>query len=145
MSIPKTNKVDAMTTYTTTPGVLPYRQAQTLAGIANGLTNKEMAAEAGISTSVIKNAVNDLFFKFHLSKGKRSLLVAEAMRTGCLTTKLLLVVCLFVSAVQDDQTERVQRRSTSRLTVRTLRTVRSGRKEAPYWSDLLVLDEGELS
>jgi DNA-binding CsgD family transcriptional regulator len=133
-----------MTTYTTTPGALPYRQAATLSGIANGLTNKEIAAEAGISINVVKNSIDTLFFKFRLNRGKRSLLVAEAMRLGVLRAiNFLLLVAVTACALNPPtDIERPTRKPTS---IRTLRVVKTGRKTGRTWDDLIIPGLGDIA
>ncbi|HBA34869.1 MAG TPA: hypothetical protein DCZ12_12115 [Gammaproteobacteria bacterium] len=90
------------TQWTVQQGTLPHRQAQVLSGLANGLTNKEIAEEAGIKPTVVSGTINTLFCKFHLSRGRRASLVAEAINSGVLSVMsnsllvLLAVVQLLV-------------------------------------------------
>lgn len=123
-----------------------YRQAATLAGIANGKTSKEMASEAGVSPRVVDHAVDTLFFKFGLGRGRRAALVAEAIRQGALSTMplLMLVVVTLVALHPIADMNRVSRRSTSRLTVRSVRTARSGSRIAHEWIDLDIIVVGEI-
>jgi DNA-binding CsgD family transcriptional regulator len=75
-------------------GQLPYRQASTLEGIAAGKSDKEMASDAGVSRAVIANAVQTLYYRLGMGKGRRGQLVAVAIRQGVLTaTSLVMIVC----------------------------------------------------
>lgn len=88
-----------MNTWTVPKGMLPYRQAQVLSGIANGMTDKEMAEQAGVKPCVIHGTVNTLFFKLRLGKGRRAALVAEAIRGGFLQSAALMVLLLLVQVI----------------------------------------------
>lgn len=112
-------------------GILPYRQAQTLEGIAAGKSDKEMAIEAGVSKAAIEQAVSTLFFKLKLGKGKRALLVANAIQQGVLTTTaamLLVAICVNTVAQADIEMRRSSTRLTTRVQVRNTRAGRNGRK-----------------
>ncbi len=107
-------------------GELPPRQAQTLEGIAKGMTDKEMAKQMGISPGAVHRYVDTLFYKLRLSTGKRALLVANAIQQGVLTSTaamLLLAICVNTIAQADIE----MRRSSTRLSTRITRSTRSGR------------------
>lgn len=73
---------------------LPQRQAAVLEDIARGLTYKECAQKQGVSTAVINSTIQTLFYKLHLAEGRRSLLVASAIRKGYLRTLLIITLCV---------------------------------------------------
>lgn len=132
-----------MTTWTVPKGALPYRQAQTLAGIAAGKTNKEMAAEAGVKPATIEQAVTTLFYRLRIVKGRRAVLVAEAIRTGLLqSVSLLLLVAITLQAATGGDIERPTRRQSG---IRTLRIVKTGRKTGRCWDDLIIPGLGDVA
>lgn len=108
-------------------GQLPPRQAQTLEGIAKGMTDKEIAKQMGISPGAVHRYVDTLFYKLKLSTGKRALLVANAIHQGVLTSTaalLLIAICINTIAAADLD----MRRSSTRLTTRVqVRNTKSGR------------------
>lgn len=115
---------------------LPYRQAETLEGIAEGLSDKEMAFRAGVARGVISQTVQTLYYKLRITRGRRGQLVAEAIRQGVLTsTSLVLVVCLLAS-ILNHTNDTEQQRNTNRLTVRALRIKPNRRQE---WAELIVI------
>ena len=130
-------------------GLLPYRQAQTLEGIAAGKTNNEMATEAGVSKATIEKAVSTLFFKMKMDKGKRALLVANAIQQGVLTSTaamLLVAICINTIAQADIEMRRSSTRLTTRVQVRNTRTGRNGRDGLWGASELgLEVDKEELA
>lgn len=113
--------------WTVQKNALPYRQAQVLSGCANGLTDKEMAEEAGVKPSVIHGTVNTLFFKFRLGRGKRAALVAEAIRRGFLQSGAVLLLVLGVQIVKADCSD--WRRSSTRIAARTPQSARARKQE----------------
>jgi len=119
-------------------GTLPYRQAATLEGVAQGKPTKLIASEAGVSTTVINSALSTLATRMHLPRVKRELIVAEAIKRGLLrSTAALLVVC-FISHAIADLSEFNARRSSTRLVTRTVRTVRVRGRD---WDLPLDIDE----
>ena len=105
---------------------LPYRQAETLKGIAEGLSDKEMASRAGVARGVISQTVQTLYYKLHITRGRRGQLVAEAIRAGILTsTSVLMIICtLSLSATSDANTDTPTRPRPARLLrAKTTRTV----------------------
>ena len=108
-------------------GSLPPRQAQTLEGIAKGMTDKEMAKQMGISPGAVHRYVDVLFYKLKLSTGKRALLVANAIQQGVLMhTAAMLLLAICVNTIADADLD--MRRSSTRLTTRVqARNTRAGR------------------
>lgn len=112
-------------------GKLPPRQAETLEGIAKGMTDKEIAKQMGISPGTVHRYVDTLFYKLKLSTGKRALLVANAIQQGVLTTTaamLLVAICVNTVAQADIDMRRSSTRLTTRVQVRNTRAGRNGRK-----------------
>ena len=112
-------------------GKLPPRQAQTLEGIAKGLTDKEMAKQMGISPGAVHRYVDVLFYKLKLSTGKRALLVANAIQQGVLThtaAMLLLAICINTIVAADLDMRRSSTRLTTRVQTRNTRVGRNARK-----------------
>lgn len=111
-------------------GSLPPRQAQTLEGIAKGMTDKEMAKQMGISPGAVHRYVDVLFYKLKLSTGKRALLVANAIQQGVLmhtAAMLLLAICVNTIADADLDMRRSSTRLTTRVQTRNTRAARKGR------------------
>ncbi|MCH2040313.1 MAG: hypothetical protein MK185_06730 [Saccharospirillaceae bacterium] len=103
---------------------LPYRQAQVIEDMANGMTYDECAEHRGISRSVVNGTIQTLFYKFGLSRGNKAKLVAEAIRQGVLTsTAAMLVICVLVNMMAGIDGWQA-RRNSSRLNTRITRTVR---------------------
>lgn len=110
-------------------GQLPPRQAQTLEGIAKGMTDKEIAKQMGISPGAVHRYVDTLFYKLKLSTGKRALLVANAIQQGVLTSTsaiLLLTICINTIAQADIEMRRTSTRLTTRVQIRNTRNGREG-------------------
>lgn len=108
-------------------GQLPPRQAETLEGIAKGMTDKEMAKQMGITPGAVRRYVDTLFYKLKLSNGKRSLLIANAIQQGVLTyTASILLIAICINTIANAEIE--MRRNSTRLTTRVqVRNTRSGR------------------
>lgn len=115
-----------MNNWTVPKGKLPYRQAQVLRGIANGLTDKEMAEEAGVKPSVIHGTVNTLFYKLRLGRGRRAALVAEAIREGFLQSGLTMMLLILVQVAAGNNYDWRPRTGQNRTT----QTVRVSRLRA---------------
>lgn len=109
-------------------GALPYRQAQVMAGIANGLTDKEMAEQAGVKPSVIHGTVNTLFYKFKLGRGRRAALVAEAIRSGFLQSGAVMMLLLFVQVLSGPDLDWRRAKNPTRTRPVSTRIVRRGRE-----------------
>ena len=114
--------------WTVQKNALPYRQAQVLSGCANGLTDKEMAEEAGVKPSVIHGTVNTLFFKFRLGRGKRAALVAEAIRRGFLQSGAVMMLLLFVQVLSGPDLDWRRTKNPTRTRPVSTRIVRRGRE-----------------
>lgn len=117
-----------MNNWTVPKGKLPYRQAQVLSGIANGLTDKEMAEEAGVKPSVIHGTVNTLFYKLRLGRGRRAALVAEAIREGFLQSGLTMMLLILVQVAAGNTYDWRPRTGQNRTT-QTVRVSRSRSRE----------------
>lgn len=112
-------------------GQLPPRQAETLEGIAKGMTDKEIAKQMGISPGAVHRYVDTLFYKLKLSTGKRALLVANAIQQGVLTSTaamLLVAICVNTIAQADIEMRRSSTRLTTRVQARNTRAGRNGRE-----------------
>jgi DNA-binding CsgD family transcriptional regulator len=112
-------------------GKLPPRQAETLEGIAKGMTDKEIAKQMGISPGAVHRYVDTLFYKLKLSTGRRALLVANAIQQGVLmntAAMLLLAICVNTIAAADLDMRRSSTRLSTRVQVRNTRTGRNGRE-----------------
>lgn len=121
--------------WTVKPGSLPYREAETLIGLANGQTSKEMARDAHVSPTTINQAVGSLAHRFRLHTTKRTLVVAEAIKRGFLQSTAALLVLAFTTALATDGDIDARRNST-RLNVRLTRTVRHQRRDIELPFDL---------
>ena len=103
---------------------LPYRQAQVIEDMANGMTYDECAEHRGISRSVVNSTIQSLFYKFGLGRGNKTKLVAEAIRRGVLTsTAFMLLICVLVNMMAGIDDWQARRNST-RLNTRISRTIR---------------------
>jgi DNA-binding CsgD family transcriptional regulator len=130
-------------------GQLPPRQAETLEGIAKGMTDKEIAKQMGISPGAVHRYVDTLFYKLKLSTGRRALLVANAIQQGVLTSTaalLLFAICVNTIAQADIEMRRSSTRLSTRVSARTTRPSRYGRKDLWGASELgLEVDFEELA
>jgi len=98
-------------------GLPTRREVETLACLASGMTQKQIAKLRGVSPATIKSTVEAAYFRLHAQRATDA--VAKAMRKGWIAPLLL---ALIVSAVSPQQP--VQR-------VRQLvRVVRIQRREA---------------
>ena len=99
---------------------LPYRQAETLIGLLEGKTTKEIAKDAGVSPATVNDAVNTLAHRLRLHRIKRALIVAEALERGWVKASLSLVLValtaqLFSGSIPDARpNSRTARTSQSR-------------------------------
>lgn len=114
--------------WTVQKGALPYRQAQVIAGIANGLTDAEIAEEAGIQKTVVSHTVSTLFYKFGLGRGRRAALVAEAIRSGFLQSSAVMMLLLFVQVLSGPDIDWRRTKNPTRTRPVSTRIVRRGRE-----------------
>jgi DNA-binding CsgD family transcriptional regulator len=130
-------------------GQLPPRQAETLEGIAKGMTDKEIAKQMGISPGAVHRYVDTLFYKLKLSTGRRALLVANAIQQGVLThtaALLLFAICVNTIAQADIEMRRSSTRLSTRVSARSTRSNKNGRKDLWGASELgLEVDFEELA
>jgi DNA-binding NarL/FixJ family response regulator len=67
------------------PGLMTERQQRVLSGVCEGLSNKEIAAEEGVSEGAVKATLQQLFRKLHVRR--RAQLVRLAIE-GALVTRI---------------------------------------------------------
>ncbi|MFI0472939.1 hypothetical protein ACGLWX_09515 [Halomonas sp. HMF6819] len=72
-------------------------QAQVVAGLAAGLTQKEIARLRGVSPASVRTVVEALYFNLHAYRATAA--VAEAMRRGWIAPLLL---ALMISSISPD-------------------------------------------
>lgn len=117
----------------TATNTLPIRQRETLVGLAQGKTTKELAKEAHVSPAAINQAVVNLANQLRLHTTKRALIVAEACARGWLqSTAALLLIAVLLQFITDNQTEFRRPPRTARV----MRTVRAGRRDLKLPFDL---------
>jgi DNA-binding CsgD family transcriptional regulator len=75
-------------------GLPTHAQVEVLAGLASGLTQKEIARLRGVSPTTIKAAVATLLYHLHATRASGA--VAQAMRRGWIAP---LLVTLFMGAL----------------------------------------------
>ncbi|WP_277054626.1 helix-turn-helix transcriptional regulator [Pseudoalteromonas marina] len=93
---------------------LPTQQARTLLLVAKGLPQKSIADELGVKLCTVRQACNELSFKFNTHSMRQT--VHQAIKQGVLRYTVCMLLCL-ISAANNDL-ERSFR------TVRVARTVR---------------------
>jgi hypothetical protein len=103
---------------------VPAAQGAVLLGLANGLTNKEIARQRNVSPSTINSTLTQIREKWSDSyerKGKRGWLVSEAIRRGILAPNMPIMMVLFMcSIIFTSNLMGVEvRRSSNRLSGRT--------------------------
>ncbi|MGE4534690.1 LuxR C-terminal-related transcriptional regulator [Halomonas sp.] len=81
-------------------GLPTIAQAQVIAGLASGLTQKEIARARGCSPATVKAAVATLLYLLHAHRAAGA--VAEAIRRGWIAPLLL---ALIVSSLNQDSDE----------------------------------------
>ncbi|MEI8645781.1 LuxR C-terminal-related transcriptional regulator [Pseudoalteromonas sp. Hal040] len=96
---------------------LPAQQARTLLLVAKGLTQKSIAESLGVKPTTVRQACNELSFKFNTHSMRQT--VHQAIKQGVLRYTMCLVLVL-LSATNSD----VER---SYRTIRVTRTVRTTR------------------
>ncbi|CAM3308984.1 response regulator transcription factor [Halomonas lysinitropha] len=100
-------------------GLPTIAQAQVLAGLAAGLTQKEIARARGVSPATVKAAVATLLFHLHAQRAAGA--VAEALRRGWIAPLLL---ALIVGAMNpNSEALRVRQPTRTRTQVSTSRVV----------------------
>lgn len=96
---------------------LPTQQARTLLLVAKGLPQKSIAAELGVKLCTVRQACNELSFKFNTHSMRQT--VHQAIKQGVLRYTVCIVLCL-ISGVNNDL-ERSFRTVRNNRTVRTTR------------------------
>lgn len=95
-------------------GLAP-RELQFLLWIAQGLTSKEIAREAGIEAGTVKKRLTNAMFKLGVTK--RTALVAEAMKRQIITPVCFVLAALIAmhSMISDDSLRRDRRAPERRM------------------------------
>lgn len=95
-------------------GLAP-RELQFLLWIAQGLTSKEIAREAGIAAGTVKKRLTNAMFKLGVTK--RTALVAEAMKRQIITPVCFVLAALIAmhSMISDDSLRRDRRAPERRM------------------------------
>ena len=98
-------------------GLPTRREAETLACLASGMTQKQIAKLRGVSPATIKSTVEAAYFRLHASRATEA--VAKAMRRGWIAPLLLALIVGGLSPNQPAQrvrqpvrVVRMQRRET---------------------------------
>ena len=97
---------------------LPYRQRETLEGLARGLTSQQMADEAGVTKSVIESAKKTLAHRMRLPTAKATRIVSEAIKRGWVKA-LMLMLSTSIALAPYDHVERTYK--SQRLAARIYR------------------------
>ncbi len=107
---------------------VPFAQGEVLLGLANGLTNKEIARQRGVSPSTINGTLTQIREKLSgklVATGKRAWIVSEAIHRGWLSP-LMVIICIssvFSSMMEPDvEMRRTSNRLTGSRMVRCKRT-----------------------
>lgn len=95
-------------------GLAP-RELQFLLWIAQGLTSKEIAREAGIEAGTVKKRLTNAMFKLGVTK--RTALVAEAMKRQIITPVCFVLAALIAmhSMISNDSMRRDRRAPERRM------------------------------
>lgn len=95
-------------------GVLSPREVEFTLAVAAGLTDKQIAREAGVAPDSVRKRVYSAMFK--LGASRRAHLVAEAIRRAIITPLvIMLAVCCISAASQiDSGQERAPRNQMTR-------------------------------
>lgn len=93
-------------------GLLTVRQGQVMAGIAAGMTQKEIAKELGVAPSTVKSTADTLYFWLHAIRAADA--VAKAMNKTLIAP---LVVIIAISAISPDVHMQRLRSNGSRQTI----------------------------
>ena len=109
---------------------LPFAQGEVLLGLANGLTNKEIARQRGVSPSTINSILTQIREKLSgklVATGKRAWIVAEAIHRGWLSP-LMVMICIssVLGSMMDTDIE--MRRTSNRLTASRMVRAKRGRE-----------------
>ncbi|WP_285259220.1 response regulator transcription factor [Halopseudomonas bauzanensis] len=98
-----------------TPGVLSQREVEFTLAVAAGLTDKEIAREAGLAPDSVRKRIANAMYK--LGASRRAQLVAEAIRRAVIAPlAVLMAVCLVTVGAQPDiNHDRAQRQRTTRV------------------------------
>jgi len=109
---------------------LPTQQARTLLLVAKGLPQKSIANVLGVKLCTVRQACNELSFKFNTHSMRQT--VHQAIKQGVLRYTVCLMLCLLNVANSD-----VER---SFRTIRVARTVRNtrARRMRELQNDLLA-------
>lgn len=99
-------------------GLLSYRELQFTLAVADGLTDKQIAREAGLAPDSVRKRIASAMFK--LGAHRRAHLIAEAMRRAIIApTVIALSVCIVAANSNPDHyQERVPRHRITRTTKR---------------------------
>lgn len=79
-------------------GLPTLREAETLAGLASGMTQKELARARGVSPATIRSTAEAAYYRLQAQRATEA--VAKAMRRGWIAPLLL---ALMVSAIAPQQ------------------------------------------
>ncbi|WP_189445719.1 LuxR C-terminal-related transcriptional regulator [Salinicola rhizosphaerae] len=93
-------------------GLPTAKQAFVIAGIASGMTQKEIARARGISPATVKSTIEGIFFTLHAQRATE--VVAKAMRRTWIAPLLLAIT---VSAISPDVHMQRLRSSGGRQTI----------------------------
>lgn len=96
---------------------LPTQQARTLLFVAQGLPQKRIAQEMGVSVNAVKQSCRNLGFQFNTDSMRET--VHKAIQQGVLRYIMCILLCLFSSFNQD--MERGFRTVRNNRTVRNIR------------------------
>lgn len=109
---------------------LSRRELEFTISVAAGMTDKQIAREAGLSPDSVRKRLTSAMFK--LGAHRRAQLVAEAMRRAIISplVALLTVCCIVVNSTPDNQLERAPRLPRNHLT----RTKGGGRKDDLFFN-----------
>ncbi|MCT8506172.1 LuxR C-terminal-related transcriptional regulator [Chromohalobacter moromii] len=80
-----------------TQGLPTAKQAQVIAGLAAGMTQKEIARLRGVSPTTVKSTAESLYFWLHAARASAA--VAEALKRGWIAP---LMLALTVGALAPD-------------------------------------------
>lgn len=96
-------------------GVLSQREVEFTLAVAAGLTDKQIAREAGLAPDSVRKRIANAMFK--LGASRRAQLVAEAIRRAVIAPlAVLMAVCLVsVGSQPDINLDRAQRQRTTRV------------------------------
>ncbi|WP_273047551.1 helix-turn-helix domain-containing protein [Pseudoalteromonas sp.] len=104
---------------------LPTQQARTLLLVAKGLPQKHIADSLGVKLCTVRQACNELSFKFNTNSMRQT--VHQAIKQGVLRYTVCFVLCLLSAANADIDGSLKTKRSTR--TARTTRVTQSKKQQ----------------